>query len=89
MTDSPFRSDFLANYTACAPLALAFERTLECRILSQQRFERPILDLGCGDGLFARVLFAEPIDTGVDPSEQELRKADRTGLYQELIRLRD
>lgn len=85
MTDSPFRSDFLENYTACAPLALAFERTLECRILSQQRFERPILDLGCGDGLFARILFAESIDTGIDPSEQELRQSDKTGIYQELI----
>ena len=85
MTDSLFRSGSLANYIACAPLALAFERTLECRILSQQRFDRPILDLGCGDGLFARVLFAESVDTGIDPSEQELRKADKTGIYRELI----
>jgi SAM-dependent methyltransferase len=86
MMHSPFRSDFLANYTACAPLALAFERTLECRILSQQRFDRPILDLGCGDGLFARILFAESVDTGIDPSEEGLRKAAKAGIYQELIR---
>ncbi|HEY2122627.1 MAG TPA: class I SAM-dependent methyltransferase [Chthoniobacterales bacterium] len=86
MRRSPFRSNFLTAYVACAPLALAFERSLECRILSEQTFERPILDLGCGDGLFARILFADPIDTGIDPSEQELRKAARARIYQELIR---
>ena len=85
MTPSHFRSNFLADYTACAPLALAFERTLECRILSEQGFDRPILDLGCGDGMFARILFADPIDTGIDPNEDELRKAEKTGSYKELI----
>src|SRR4051812_42839859 len=85
MTQSQFRSDFLADYTASAPLALAFERTLECRLLSEQKLNRPILDLGCGDGLFARILFADRIDTGIDPNQKELRKAERTAAYKELI----
>ena len=66
------------NYVARAPLALACERTLECNVLSQQTFARPILDLGCGDGLFASILFAEPIDTGIDPGEKELQLARKT-----------
>ena len=85
MSHVRFRSNFLADYVAHAPLALAFERTLECRILAEQTFDRPILDLGCGDGLFARILFAETIDTGIDPNEQEIRRADKTGIYRELI----
>jgi len=32
-------------------MALAIERSLECELLSQQSFSRPILDLGCSDGL--------------------------------------
>src|ERR1035437_2226804 len=85
MSHARFRSAFLANYNACAPLALALERVLECRILSQQSFGQPILDLGCGDGLFASILFADSIDTGIDPDERELQKAGKTGAYKELI----
>lgn len=80
-----FRPDFLENYTAQAPLALAFERVMECRILSQQTFERPILDIGCGEGLFANVLFAEKIDTGIDPNARELERAKEFDGYNELI----
>jgi len=68
-----------------APLALAFERTLECRIYQQQVFERPVLDLGCGDGLFAKVLFADRVDTGVDSDPRELDRARKLGVYRELI----
>lgn len=78
-------TEFLENYVAQAPLALAFERTMECRILSRQPFERPILDIGCGEGLFAHILFAEKIDTGIDPKTRELQRAHELGGYSELI----
>jgi SAM-dependent methyltransferase len=68
-----------------APLALAFERYLETRILSQVPFRRPVLDLGCGDGLFAHLLFEEPIDTGIDPDPREIEQARRRRCYLELI----
>ena len=76
---------FLENYATQAPLALAFERVMECRILSRQTFERPILDIGCGEGLFAHVLFTEKIDTGIDPNARELQRAHALGGYHELI----
>lgn len=85
MTALHFRSNFLENYTARAPLALAFERSLECRLLSQHAFVRPVLDLGCGDGIFADIMFADAIDTGIDPDGAELQKARETGRYRELI----
>jgi SAM-dependent methyltransferase len=83
-----FNSDFLDHYVAMAPLALAFERTMECRILSRMPFERPVLDLGCGEGLFAKILFAEKIDTGIDPNPRELERARELDAYMELIKCR-
>jgi SAM-dependent methyltransferase len=80
-----FRDDILLNYMSSAPLALAFERYLESRILGQVPFRRPVLDLGCGDGLFAHLLFQEPIDTGIDPDPREIARARRRGCYRELI----
>ncbi|TMI99062.1 MAG: class I SAM-dependent methyltransferase [Bacillati bacterium ANGP1] len=85
MTQVRFRADLLLNYMSSAPLALAFERYLEGRILGQVPFRRPVLDLGCGDGLFAHLLFAEPIDTGIDPNPRELERARQRRCYRELI----
>lgn len=77
--------DFLKAYVAVAPLALAFERTLECQLYMDRPMDRPILDIGCGEGLFAKVLFAEAVDTGVDPNPRELERAKDLGGYKELI----
>ena len=56
-----FRKDFLKK-----PLPSAIEQTLECQILSSKTLEHPMLDLGCGDGIFAYVLFDEKNDIGID-----------------------
>lgn len=80
-----FNENFLLNYVREAPLALAFERVLECRIYAGLKFERPILDIGCGEGLFANILFAEQIDSGIDPDGDELARARDFGAYVELI----
>jgi ubiquinone/menaquinone biosynthesis C-methylase UbiE len=80
-----FKQDFLFNYSQNAPLALAIERSIECEIMSRQQFTRPILDIGCGDGLFAFILFNERIDLGIDPNPRELKQAREYGMYKELI----
>jgi SAM-dependent methyltransferase len=68
-----------------APLALAFERYLECLIFEKLLFDKPILDIGCGDGLFANILFCEKIDTGIDMNLRELERAQELGAYVELV----
>jgi SAM-dependent methyltransferase len=73
--------DFLRTYLAIAPAALALIRANECFELSQLKFTRPILDLGCGDGLFAAQLFSEPLDAGIDLSPAEVARAQRSGMY--------
>ncbi len=80
-----FSKDVIADYASVAPAALAFERVLECRLYPTVPFERPILDLGCGEGLFAKVLFRETVDTGIDPNARDLVRARELGAYDELI----
>lgn len=80
-----FKGDFFRRYLREAPLPLAIERTLECDILSRQRFEAPILDIGTGEGIFAYVLFDGKIDVGIDPDSRELERARAYGMYRELI----
>lgn len=80
-----FKSNFLQEYLNEAPVPLAFERAFECLIMSQQTFKRPILDVGCGDGIFSKILFQEKIDTGIDPLEHELESARKYDVYDELI----
>jgi len=80
-----FTDDPVSNYLATTPLALALERGLECGLLAKQEFAAPILDLGCGDGLLAKNLFADKIDTGIDPNAKEIACAEKTGAYHELI----
>lgn len=79
---------FLIRYLAYAPLSLAFERVMECRILDKKKFVRPVLDIGCGEGLFAKILFDERVDVGIDPNEKELERARELGGYVRLIQCR-
>jgi SAM-dependent methyltransferase len=83
-----FHQDILERYLAVAPIPLAFERFLEARIYQRHGFRQPILDIGCGDGLFAKVTFAEKIDTGIDPNPREIEHARSLGAYSELIECR-
>lgn len=83
---APPKRDFVAEYVSRSPLALALERALECRILSRYTFERPVLDLGCGDGSFVEALFGSEarIEHGLDPDVRELERARGRGIHQRL-----
>ena len=80
-----FRQDFLRRYIEIAPTALSFERALECEILAEHDFQQPILDIGCGDGIFAHILFDEKLDTGIDLDPDEIARAQTMDAYDELI----
>ncbi len=69
----------LEQYWFAPPVALW--RAVELRTLAVESFPRPILDLGCGDGLVAAVLFGnEPlVEAGFDPWWAQVRKA--RGVY--------
>jgi SAM-dependent methyltransferase len=80
-----FRDDYLRRYLRLAPAALAVERAVECEILKRQHFARPILDVGCGDGIFAYILFDEKLDVGIDIDSEEIARAEKLGVYDKLL----
>lgn len=77
----------LLEYLQKVPTSLALIRAIEASLFSKITMEKPVLDLGCGDGLFAH--FISPnhrVDYGVDINEGELELAKKTGLYQQLAK---
>jgi SAM-dependent methyltransferase len=81
----PRRRNFLHAYLDQAPVSLALMRAVECRHLSRLSFERPILDIGCGDGTFGRILFnGLTVEAGVDQDDVEVERARETRCYDDL-----
>lgn len=73
--------ELLNAYWFAPPVALW--RAIELRVAAEEVYERPLLDLGCGDGLIAQALFGSenPADVGLDPWPEQLRRAARSGAY--------
>lgn len=71
----------LERYWFAPPVALW--RAIELRTVAEQAFPRPVLDLGCGDGLIAQVLFAgePPLEMGFDPWFDQVWKAPASNSY--------
>ena len=84
MMTKDYLTELLTMYWFAPPVALW--RAVELRVAAEETYARPMLDLGCGDGLIARVLFGtqNPIEVGFDPWRDQLRQAAGSGLYQHL-----
>jgi SAM-dependent methyltransferase len=54
----------------------AFWRYFELQVLKQIEYERPVLEIGCGDGQFSSLVFRE-IDEGVDVNPRSVEKCRR------------
>jgi len=76
-----YLTELLTIYWFAPPVALW--RAVELRTAAEETYERPLLDLGCGDGLIARALFGpdKPVDVGFDPWPEQLRRAAQSGMY--------
>ncbi len=78
------QNDYLWKFLRHAPVFHALLRAMECRYMSNAPFEPPLLDLGCGDGLFAAILLGErtgAISCGIDKSFDDILSARKTGVY--------
>lgn len=76
--------DYFTSLLEKAPAAWALIRANEIRNLDGIKFKHPILDVGCGDGLVAKVLMSERkerFDWGIDVSEREVKKARELKVY--------
>jgi SAM-dependent methyltransferase len=76
-----YLTKLLTAYWFAPPVGLW--RAVELRVAAEEQYERPLLDLGCGDGLVGQVLFGArgSVDVGVDPWADQLHRALRSGAY--------
>lgn len=73
----------IALFVGKQPLALALPRAAECLALRKFKLEAPILDFGCGDGVFSLLCFGKKkIDVGFDQNPREIKLARRYQAYQ-------
>ncbi len=81
----PQPRDFLYAYLDQAPTARALTRAADCGALAQLDFSRPILELGCDDGVFSRVLFNGVIvDAAIEPDPRRAALARETRCFGEV-----
>ncbi len=81
MADQSQPDDILWRQLKTLPAFRALLRSVESRFYHQIELERPILDLGCGDGHFAQATFDRQLDAGIDPWRTPLTEADKSGAY--------
>jgi SAM-dependent methyltransferase len=75
----------LESYLRVAPISLSLERAIEGRWLSALPLAEPLLDLGCGDGLFAERTFSRALGVGLDRDPGELSIARARRVYHSLV----
>lgn len=61
--------------------SLGLWRAAEVAALREQVYERPLLDLGCGDGLVTSLVLSQ-VDIGLDPDATMLARAMQLGVHQ-------
>ncbi|MCX6017820.1 MAG: class I SAM-dependent methyltransferase [Chloroflexi bacterium] len=86
--DKDYLSDFLHRYWFAPPVALW--RSIEAKTLATLDFPSPMLDFGCGDGLYTEAIFGkQPGIFGNDIAAAELPGARNSGVYQHGVQFAD
>lgn len=68
-----------------ASVSGAIWRSHEIFALAGYKLKRPILDLGCGDGRYAKWVLNDKMDIGLDISRSAIKKAIKNNAYHEYI----
>lgn len=84
---------FLKEYLTERPLFLSLIRAKEAYLFQKYLpLKKPVLDVGCGDGMFAKISFANKsknndhiIDTGLDLKESRIEEAGKLHIYKKLV----
>jgi SAM-dependent methyltransferase len=77
--------DYLYLHLRDLPYFRALVRGVEAVFYQDLDLPAPTLDVGCGDGHFAALTFARPIEVGLDPWSAPMREAGRRGAYRLLV----
>ena len=76
---------YLKEYLKERPLFLSLTRSCESPLYQKYLpLQKPVLDLGCGDGFFAKVTFAQQIDIGLDMVDSRL-KENKYNSYKKIV----
>lgn len=76
---------YVRAYLGSAPLFMPIVRGVECAIVRRAEPElEPVLDLGCGDGLFASLACESRPALGMDPSPTALAEAQTRAAHRGL-----
>lgn len=72
---------FWDRLSGLVPVNHAMWRACEASAMAGLSVRRPVLDIGCGDGLFASLMFSQPVDIGVDLHPHRVLRARERGVY--------
>ncbi len=75
----------LIRHLSLVPAHRALVRALESQFYEKMILAPPILDVGCGDGYFARAALHQSIDVGIDLSPTALTECASHGIYRTLL----
>lgn len=73
------------RYFPYAPTALAIKECIRLAALRPYACDGPILDVGCGDGLFARLAYGSAEVWGIDINADEGRLAQASRVYSQIV----
>lgn len=77
---------FLNTYLHNRPLFLSLIRAKEAFLFQKYLpLKTPVLDVGCGDGFFAKVAFGKKLDVGLDVSQSRVEEARKSGEYKKIV----
>lgn len=83
--NSEFTFEEFKQYYPYAPTALAIKECVRLHAMRELDCPGPILDVGCGDGLFASLAFEGAEVWGIDIDGEEGRKAQASRAYSHVI----
>jgi SAM-dependent methyltransferase len=73
------------HHLATLPVHRALIRVVECLLVGSEPLDRPLLDVGCGDGHFAAACLGTTVDAGIDPAVARAAEAAQTGAYRQVV----
>jgi len=79
------KKDFLYTQLQELPYFRALLRAVEASYYEDFDLPAPVLDIGCGDGHFASLVFDHKIDVGLDPWHTPIQEAKKYNGYRNLI----
>jgi SAM-dependent methyltransferase len=84
-TDEEISFKDFEQYFPYAPTALCIKECARLSVLRKFDCPEPILDVGCGDGLFAQIAFSGREIWGIDIDASEGRHAHKRATYSQII----